>query len=80
MKSVTVHQAKTHLSRLLAEVRSGEEVLVCRGREPVARLVPVAAGQPPRPRVGELSSAAVHCSTDCWNPLGEDESRDWGLG
>ncbi len=38
-KSVGVHEAKTHLSRLLADVAGGEEVVItCRGQE-VARLV-----------------------------------------
>lgn len=36
---VTVQEAKTHLSRLLRRVEAGEEVLIRRGREPVALLV-----------------------------------------
>ncbi len=40
MKVVTVHEAKTHLSRLLAEVEKGEEVVIARRNQPVARLVP----------------------------------------
>lgn len=41
MIEVNVHEAKTHLSRLLARVEAGEEVLVSRAGQPVARLVPV---------------------------------------
>lgn len=37
---VNVHEAKTHLSRLLAEVEAGGEVVIGRAGEPVARLVP----------------------------------------
>lgn len=37
---VTVQEAKTHLSRILRRVEAGEEVLIRRGREPVALLVP----------------------------------------
>ena len=37
---VNVHEAKTHLSRLLARVESGEEILISRAGQPVARLVP----------------------------------------
>lgn len=37
---VTVQEAKTHLSRLLRRVEAGEEVLIRRGKEPVALLVP----------------------------------------
>jgi prevent-host-death family protein len=40
MIEVGVHEAKTNLSRLLRAVATGEEVVICRGREPIARLVP----------------------------------------
>jgi prevent-host-death family protein len=40
-KSVGVHEAKTHLSRLLDDVEAGEEVLITRNGEPTARLVAV---------------------------------------
>lgn len=36
---VKVGEAKTHLSELLAKVEAGEEVVISRGNEPVARLV-----------------------------------------
>jgi prevent-host-death family protein len=39
-KQVNVHEAKTHLSRLLSLVGKGEEVVIARGNRPVARLVP----------------------------------------
>jgi prevent-host-death family protein len=45
MPEVGVHQAKTQLSRLLRQVALGEEVTITRGGEPIARLVPVAAGK-----------------------------------
>jgi prevent-host-death family protein len=45
MTEVGVHEAKTHLSRLLERVAAGEEIVITRGRRPVARLVPVHAGQ-----------------------------------
>ena len=38
-RTVGVHHAKTHLSELLVQVQAGEEVIIMRGREPVARLV-----------------------------------------
>jgi prevent-host-death family protein len=40
MGSVNVHEAKTHLSRLLERVEKGEEVVIARVGMPVARLVP----------------------------------------
>jgi prevent-host-death family protein len=51
MKYVNTHEAKTQLSRLIAAVRAGEEVVICQAGKPVARL---AAFEPVRkkPRLG----------------------------
>lgn len=46
MKSVNVHEAKTHFSKLLARVEKGHEVLICRAGKPVARLVPHQVSRP----------------------------------
>jgi prevent-host-death family protein len=45
---VNVHEAKTHLSRLLARVEAGEQVTIARAGRPIARLVPIAAARRPR--------------------------------
>ncbi len=47
MIQVSVHEAKTHLSRLLRQLATGEEIVINRSGTPVARLVPFA---PPRER------------------------------
>ena len=47
-KSVNIHEAKTHLSRLVEQVEAGEEITLCRAGRPVARLVPFAARREPR--------------------------------
>lgn len=44
--NVGVHEAKTHLSRLLNSVEAGEEVVIHRAGKPVARLVAVVADEP----------------------------------
>ena len=50
MKTVNVHEAKTHLSRLLEAVEEGEEIIIARAGKPVARLAPLQKqGQPRRP-------------------------------
>ena len=46
--TVNVHEAKTHLSRLLAEVEAGGDVVIGRAGRPVARLVPFATSRPRR--------------------------------
>lgn len=38
---VNIHEAKTHLSKLLARVKDGEEIIIAKAGKPVARLVPV---------------------------------------
>lgn len=45
MYIVNVHEAKTHLSRLLRRVAAGEEIVIARSGEPVARLVPIDGGR-----------------------------------
>ena len=45
MKTVTIHEAKTHLSRLLRAVEAGETLIVARGNTPIARLVPYVPGE-----------------------------------
>jgi len=41
VRTVNIHEAKTHLSRLLEEVQSGEEIVIARAGRPVARLAPL---------------------------------------
>ena len=48
-KSYNVHEAKTHLSRLLDLVAAGDEVLIAKAGVPVARLVPVVVPVDQRP-------------------------------
>jgi prevent-host-death family protein len=48
MKQVNMHEAKTHLSRLVDEVAAGEEVVIAKAGRPVAKLVAVTAPRKPR--------------------------------
>jgi prevent-host-death family protein len=41
MQTVTIHAAKTYLSKLIERVEAGEEIVIARGKRPVARLVPM---------------------------------------
>jgi len=41
MKSINIHEAKTHLSRLIERVEAGEEFVIARAGKPAARLVPL---------------------------------------
>ena len=72
MRTVNVHQAKTHLSRLLEQVAAGEEVVIAKAGKPVARLVPV---DWPEPRVPGIARGRV---TDAFfEPLPEEELAAW---
>ena len=54
---VTVQEAKTQLSQLLRRVEAGEEVVIRRGREPVAMLVRVPASEGKRTIWGDLEGS-----------------------
>jgi prevent-host-death family protein len=81
-RKVTTHEAKTHLSKILQEVLSGAEVIICKADVPVAKLVSLKAG-PARAnkyRVGTPSSAKVMCSKDAFDPISDpSELAGWGL-
>jgi prevent-host-death family protein len=69
MATVTIHEAKTHLSRLLRRVSGGEEIIIARGKEPVAKLVPLV---PTKPRLLGQDRGKVVISDDFDAPLPED--------
>jgi prevent-host-death family protein len=48
METVNIHEAKTHLSRLVERVTAGEEIIIARSGRPVARLVPYVEHGPRR--------------------------------
>jgi prevent-host-death family protein len=48
MRPINVHEAKTHLSRLLERAHAGEEIVISKSGEPYARLVALAGSRPKR--------------------------------
>ena len=48
VETVNIHEAKTHLSRLVERAERGEEIIIARSGRPVARLVPLANTEKPR--------------------------------
>ncbi|TDR94613.1 type II toxin-antitoxin system Phd/YefM family antitoxin [Enterovirga rhinocerotis] len=71
---VTVHQAKTHLSRLLAEVEGGATIVITRRGKPVATLQPI-EGRPKR--VFGSMKGMLEIDERFFEPLPEDELRAW---
>lgn len=74
---VTVHQAKTNLSKLLAQAEAGEEVIIARGSKPVAKLVAVAAAEPKKPRVPGRLKGQFELTDAFFEPLPEEELAAW---
>lgn len=69
-KQVNVHEAKTHLSRLLERVAAGEEVVIAKAGVPVARLVPVVL--PPHERPLGFEQGRLFIADDFDAPLPAD--------
>jgi prevent-host-death family protein len=81
MKTISTHEAKTHLSRYLAAVEeTGEEFIIAKGKRAVARLVPLEVrDRPARPRVGEMITEPFQIPAEALKPLSEAELAEWGL-
>lgn len=76
MDQVNVHQAKTQLSRLLARVEQGEEIVIARDGKPVAKLVP---HRPKRmPREPGWAKGKIWISDD-FDDYDEQLARDFGI-
>jgi prevent-host-death family protein len=75
MKQVNVHEAKTQLSRLLQDVENGEEVVIARNGEPVAKLVPHVEERKPR----EPGWAEGGWMAPDFDEFDEQLARDFGL-
>jgi prevent-host-death family protein len=71
---VSVHAAKTQLSRLLARVEAGEVITIARGRTPIAKLVPVA---PNAKREFGAMRGQISIGPEFFEPLPEDELERW---
>lgn len=73
---VTIHEAKTHLSRLLQKLAQGEEVIITRGSKPVARLV--AIGEVKGKRVPGALKGKLVVGPEFFESLPTNELEHWG--
>ena len=81
-KSITTHEAKTHLSKIIEEVLSGAEIVICRGKSPVVKIVKYASNEerPLGAKVGVATSAPVKYTKDAFSPISEADDLDrWGM-
>ncbi len=72
VRIVNVHEAKTHLSRLLEDVRAGEEIVVAKNGIPCARLVPLDV-----PKKRRLGFVEGHLPDEFFDPLPDEELDAW---
>jgi prevent-host-death family protein len=79
MAIVTVHQAKTQLSKLIARAEAGEEIVIARGREPVVKLTPIGK-QASKRRFGAMKGKFSLPDSFFFDPLPEDELKLWEGG
>lgn len=77
MPTITIHKAKTNLSRLIKKACEGEDIVIARGSEPVVRLVPIAdtrGDRKPGAWKGKISY-----TPDAFDPLTDQELEDLGF-
>jgi prevent-host-death family protein len=75
MVTVNIRAAKANLSKLLARVEAGEEIVIARGKTPVVRLVPVR--MPPAPRRFGALKGIVSVGPEFFAPPTETELGEW---
>lgn len=79
MPTITIHEAKTNLSKLIARAEAGEEIIIARGRQPVAKLVPLEAAKK-KPTFGALKGQFSIPDSFFFDPLPEEELVLWEGG
>jgi prevent-host-death family protein len=76
MPTYTIHAAKTNLSKLVARAEAGEEVVLARGKDPVAKIVPVTSKARPKRKFGALKGK-IRIGPEFFDPLPEEELKLW---
>ncbi len=77
METVTIHKAKTNLSKLIEKACKGEEVIIARGNQPVVRLVPINVSG--KKRVPGRLKGKISYTADAFAPLTDKELKDLGF-
>ena len=73
----TVKQAKTNMAKLIKAAESGKEVVITRGKQPVAKMMPIAKAA--KKRVPGRLKGLMWAAPDAFDPLTDEELREWGL-
>ena len=70
MIQVTIHEAKTQLSKLIQQALAGEEIIIAKGRQPLVKLVALPEARPQR-RIGGAQGVIHAMADDFDKPLSE---------
>ncbi len=70
MKTIDIHEAKTHLSRLVEEAAAGKEIIIAKNGKPVARLAPL--DKPSRPRTPGALKGRIRIAENFDAPLPDE--------
>ena len=73
-ETVSIHAAKTNLSKLVARAEAGEEIIIARGNKPAAKLVPV---EPKGKRVFGALRGKIAIGPEFFEPLPPEELDPW---
>jgi antitoxin (DNA-binding transcriptional repressor) of toxin-antitoxin stability system len=77
METITIHKAKTQLSRLIEKACRGEEIVIARGKDPVVRLVAIESKS--RKRKPGAWKGKISYAPDAFAPLTPKELKDLGF-
>ena len=78
MRQINIHEAKTHLSRLVEEAGAGEEIVIAKAGKPVARLVPLKPHSAPKRQPGRFEGRIkIHDNFD--DPLPPEIAKAFGI-
>jgi len=77
MTVVTVHHAKTHLSKLIAAAERGEEVVIARGDKPAVRLTVVEPAKPKVERKPGRLKGIIAFDESFFDPMDEEDLALW---
>jgi antitoxin (DNA-binding transcriptional repressor) of toxin-antitoxin stability system len=78
METITIHKAKTQLSRLIEKACKGEEIVIARGKKPVVKLVALPVDRKMKRKPGSWKGK-ISYTPDAFDPLTDQELKDLGF-
>ncbi len=77
LETVNMHEAKTHLSKLVERVEKGEEIVISRAGKPAAMLVPVPQEKPGKRKLGGWEGKFDVPSLEEWAEMKRETAREF---